>query len=108
MVEYITTLLIMICIMGVLASALVEVLKTVFGIKDQYIINICVLIISELLVAVSFHVYFDLKNVSVGLYEIPLSIVCGILSTGIAIFGFDKYFKPLFENIKGLLQYFGR
>ena len=49
MVEIGTQALIAICIIGFLVSALMEVLKYVFKIKNEFLINIIVLILSTIL-----------------------------------------------------------
>ena len=106
MLEFLTQCLIVICAIGILTSALVEVLKTVFNIKNQYLLNVLVLIISEALVIGSFIAYCNTNNIIIVWYGLSLSVIGGIISTGVAIFGFDKYFKPLFESVKAVMKYF--
>lgn len=96
------------CIVGVIASALTEVLKNVIKYKSEYSINLTVLVISELLIYLVYFIWLDKSTNVIIWYDIVIAGICGLVATGVAIQGFDKFFKPVWEKIKDILNYFGK
>lgn len=99
--------LIAISVIGILTSALIEVIKKVFNITNTYLLNVLVLVLSELLVVGTFIAYCQINQLTLVWYNIALSVFGGLISCGIALFGFDKYLKPVWEEIGKIIKYFG-
>ena len=101
------TYIIVISIIGVLASAIVEVIKSLVVFNNSYQVNWTLFLVSEILVFLAYLMFSDYNGENKWqLYKLICIFISGFISAGIGIHGFDNYLKPVIEQIKNIIDYF--
>lgn len=98
--EIMTQLISLIGALVIIVNIITEVIKKVFCIKSEKIMNVFVLALSEILTNVCLMSYWFKNDMDISIFTGVAFIVIGLLVAYAAMFGFDK----LLKHLEGILK----